>query len=636
MYGCSIDRLIRGFGFLVGASSADFALAVLLFGAPVASPAASPPHDVRPPLASPADFTVQESMVLMRDGIKLHTVVVTPAAHSAPMPAILIRTPYGTRFTQKEALYRTDLPVYLGQLDGYILVFQDIRGRHGSQGVADMERPSRGPFNRTTTDETTDAYDTVAWIVKQVRECDGGVGLMGTSYGGGLVLSALLEPHPAVKVAIAANPEVDLWRGDDYFHNGAFRQGDAFEYLFKMEWDADFRYPESDVYHWWLQQGSARDVQRRYMQGRQRFGLLLDHPSYDAFWQDQSLLAKLATSAARKVPTMFVQGLFDQEDIYGAAAAFAATRQRDREGTDVFVAGPWFHGQFQSDLGERIGNVDWESATAVEWRRGTFIPFLEHYLKSAPDPHLPSVQVFDTGEKRWQRSAALEGTGNLSLFLATDGRVVMQPPTADGHDSFVADPAKPTPYEPRPILNSYGAGGNEKNWQQWLAGDQRFVDGRPDVLTYTSDVLHDAMVVKGRPRVHLFAATTGSDADWVVKLIDVAPEGRIGSQPGGGYELMIAADIMRGRYRKSPSAPTAIVPNEVQEYVFELPYAAHTFLAGHRVMIQIQSSWFPLYDRNPQTFVPSIMDAPAAAYRAAIHTVDWGPEFPSRIDIPSP
>lgn len=450
------------------------------------------------------------------------------------------------------------------------------------------------------------------------------------------MLSALLAPHPAVKVAIAAHPEVDLWRGDDYFHNGAVRLGDAFEYLFKMEWNAEFRFPQSDLYDWWLQQGSARDVQRRYMQGRQRFGLLVDHPSYDAFWQDQSLLVKLASSTARKVPTMFVHGLFDQEDIYGAVAVYAATRKLDKDGTDVLVAGPWFHGQFQSDLGERTGNVEWESATAEAWRREMFIPFLAHYLKSAPDPHLPHVQVFNTGEKHWQGSNALEGSGSSSLFLGPGGRVIVQPPTTDGHDTFVSDPAKPTPYQARPILSSYGAGGGERNWQQWLVGDQRFVDGRPDVLTYTSDVLHDTVVVKGLPRVHLFAATTGSDADWVVKLIDVAPEGHAGSQPGGGYELMISADIMRGRYRKSPSAPAAIVPNDVEEYVFDLPFAAHTFLAGHRIMIQIQSSWFPLYDRNPQTFVPSIMDAPAQAYRAALHTVSWGPKFLSRIDIPVP
>ncbi len=590
------------------------------------------------------DFVLREEMVPMRDGVKLYTLILTPRHASGPLPILLQRTPYEAAASMGDKAH-TDLAAVLGprfaELHGYIWVFQDIRGRYRSEGAYVHTRPPRGPFNPSNTDETTDAWDTVDWLVKNVADNNGRVGMYGTSNPGWLVLNALLDPHPALKVAIPVNPVGDLWLGDDYFHNGAFRLSYAAEHLYRMGTRTDAQLPlafnEQDLYTWFLQAGSARAIDNRYFDQRQAFWkTILDHPSYDSYWQAKAVPPQLAASHAALVPTMHVQGWFDQEDIYGAIASYTAMEARDTANdTNFLVAGPWYHGQAWS-TGSTLGALNWDEDTAKHWRQDVLAPFLAHYLKDGPDPRVAPVTVFDTGSHRWKHldhwpSQAVQ---SRPLYLGSDMRVGwVAPGKAQAADRYVSDPAKPVPYQPRPIRRIVGNADGRGAWQSWLSVDQRFVDGRPDVLSYTSEPLHSAVTVRGEVVAHLFAATTGTDADWVVKLIDVSPGDDPADTRNGGYQFMISGDILRGRYRRDFSHPQAIAAGKPLEYTIRLPQVEHTFEPGHRIMVQVQSSWFPLYDRNPQVFLPSIMEAKASDYRPATQTIYHDAEHPSRIDL---
>jgi putative CocE/NonD family hydrolase len=593
------------------------------------------------------DFTVSEVMVPMRDGVKLHTVVLAPKGGSSAMPLLLLRTPYGAadRLKVKQV---TQLQSMLGpeaaELQGYIYVFQDVRGRNGSEGEFVLARPVRGPFNTTSTDETTDAWDTVDWIVKNVERNNGRVGIYGTSYSGWTTLMALLDPHPALKAAVPVNPAVDFWMGDDWFHNGAFRPAYAFEYVHALESDPSawtpFPFSQADTYAWWLKAGSAREVGARYFdEARHKYWTLLtQRPAYDAYWQDGALDGHLRKSKAPLVPTLHVHGLFDQEDIYGAPAAYAAMEPRDaRNDRNFFVAGPWYHGQNWS-AGERLGALRWNEDTAKHWRENTLAPFLAEHLKNEAPATLAPVEVFNTGTRRWNTFTAwpeAPGTSPRSLYLQPGQSVDWKAPTArrGAADSFVSDPAKPVPYQPRPVRRIYDDDAGYAAWQAWLVADQRFVDGRPDVLTYVSEPITEVLTLRGAVSVVLLAETTGSDADWVVKLIDVFPDHDAAEPEMGGYQFMISGDVLRGRYREGFDVARAIEPSQPLEYRFGLPQVNHTFKPGHRIMVQVQSSWFPLYDRNPQTFMPSIMEAKPGDYRAATHRVHVSAELASRLEV---
>jgi uncharacterized protein len=593
------------------------------------------------------DFEVREAMVPMRDDVKLHTVILTPKHVGTPLPILLQRTPYeGAK--RISAPLRTQLPGVLGpgsaQLEGYIWVYQDIRGRHGSEGKFLMERPQRGEFNTTQTDETTDAWDTVDWLVKNVPGNNGRVGLYGTSYDGWTVLMALLDPHPAVRAAVPVNPVSDMWIGDDWFHNGAFRMPYAFEYVYEMETSQNawtpFAFDHEDTYVWWLRAGSAADVGRRYLNDERYtyWKQLTGHPAYDAYWQVTALDKQLANRATRLVPTMHVQGLFDQEDLYGSLAAYQALEPRDTDNNlNYFVAGPWRHGQNWAD-GSSLGAVHWDQDTALEWRRDQLAPFLDHYLKDGPDLHLAPVTVFNTGTRQWEhydRWPNPAGVETRRLYLRAGGAIAWQVPAAGDKsaDRYVSDPAKPVPYQPRPVRRIYDDDAGYAAWRSWLVADQRFVDSRPDVLTYVSEPLDEPVTVRGTVVSHLFAETTGSDADWIVKLIDVFPDEDAAEPAMSGYELMISGNILRGRYRQSRSNPQPIVPNRPLAYDIPMPQVNHTFKRGHRLMVQIQSSWFPLYDRNPQTYVSSIMEAKPADYHVATQTIHHGAAYPSNIEL---
>ncbi|HKV06005.1 MAG TPA: CocE/NonD family hydrolase [Candidatus Acidoferrales bacterium] len=602
-----------------------------------------------PPTAS-YDYVRREVMIPMRDGVKLFTVIVVPkgATHA---PILLTRTPYNaaqrTRRMRSPHMLAT-LPegdeVFVA--DGYIRVFQDIRGKFGSEGDYIMTRPLRGPLNTTSTDESTDAYDTIDWLVKNVPESNGKVGMLGSSYAGFTVVMALVNPHPALKVAAPESPMVDGWMGDDWFHFGAFRQFDL-DYFTTQTAARGAGAPivreTYDDYENFLRGGSAGNFAAAAGLDQLPWWLkTTEHPAYDAFWQQQALDRTMAAQPL-KVPIMWEQGLWDQEDMWGAIHAYLAVEPRDRNNDMNFlVMGPWRHSGANYN-GSTLGPLHWRGDTALQFRRDVLKPFFDQYLKDgAPKADTPPVFIYNTGENHWDRFkswplACENGCPEKSkpLYLTSDFGLSFTAPdgtdstTAKGYDEFISDPAKPVPYSPRPVRFA-----DTDAWHRWLVVDQRGVSDRTDVLSYVTQPLTEPLRVSGSPEVNLVASTSGTDSDWVVKLIDVFPD-EVPSRPEmGGYQLGIAMDIFRGRYRESFEVPKAITPNAPLTYRFSLPTVNHVFQPGHRIMVQVQSTWFPLYDRNPQTFVPNIFLAKPEDYVKATQRVYRMPGEASFIDLP--
>jgi putative CocE/NonD family hydrolase len=592
-----------------------------------------------------ADYVKREVMIPMRDGVKLHTVIVIPkGARHAPM--VLSRTPYNA----SGRAARNNSPSILatvGQGDevmveaGYIRVFQDVRGKYGSEGEYVMTRPLKGPLNDTRTDHSTDAWDTIDWLVKNTPESNGKVGMIGSSYEGFTVLMALVDPHPALKVAVPMSPMVDGWRGDDWFHNGAFRLPNL-SYISGQTTAKGSGKPMAtgvyDDYEGVLRGGSTADYARQFGLDQLNFTRkLFEHPAYDSYWQHQAL-DKILAKRQLKVPTMTVVGYWDQEDIYGAYATYTAVEPQDTANDKNFlVVGPWRHSGVNAE-GSGLGVFKFTGDTALEFRRDVMQPFLDQYLKDgAPVADTPPVLFYQTGVNRWQRLqrwplACAEGCPAplKPIYLKPDFKLDFDAPkTGAAYDEYVSDPAKPVPFVPRPIHM------NDANvWRPWLVSDQRGVSDRTDVLSYVTEPLKARLQIAGAAMVNLYASTTGTDTDWVVKLIDVYPD-EVPSQPElGGYQLGIAMDIFRGRYRNSFEHPAPVTPNTVEKYRFALPNANHVFLPGHRVMVQIQSSWFPLYDRNPQTYVQNIFYAKPSDYQKATLRVYHAGAESSALELP--
>jgi putative CocE/NonD family hydrolase len=623
------------------------------------------PTTLKPATAS-FDYERREVMIPMRDGVKLHTVILVPkGANNAGI--LLTRTPYSANELTTHELSShlgPSLEGYDNATDvivegGYIRVVQDIRGKYGSEGDFVMNRPIHGPLNPTPVDESTDTYDTIDWLVKHVPESNGRVGILGISYDGFLPLMALVHPHPALKVAVPMNPMVDGWMGDDWFHNGAFRQQNM-PYIYEQEgtrsntdlwFTSDF-----DDYDTYMRAGSAGELGKQ--RGLAQLGFwnkILQHPSYDSFWSGQAV-DKVLASEPLTVPTMLVDSLWDQEDIYGAMAVYKAIKPKDTGNDMVYlVMGPWHHGQEIEDA-STLGALHFGSDTGLYFREKILAPFLAKYLKpgsaeAAESSTVPPVSAYKTGANTWEKLNSWPAgcaTGctltEKPLYLQAGFGLGFDKPAGDAvsggagaagaFDAYVSDPAKPVPFRQRPNQPIGYTG--RLTWAQWLVDDQRFASGRTDVLTYMTDVLTTPLQISGQPKVHLAASTTGTDADWVVKLIDVYPA-EVADQPEmGGYQLMIAADIFRGRYRESFVRPEAITANKPELYQWLLPTANHVFLPGHRVMVQLQSSWFPLYDRNPQTFVPNIFWAKPGDYQKATQKIyrAGGQATETFIDLP--
>jgi len=592
------------------------------------------------------DYTRREVMIPMRDGVKLHTVILVPKG-AKRAPILLTRTPYNatalTTHTNSSHL-GPSLEGYDNATDviiegGYIRVIQDIRGKYGSEGDYVMNRPLRGPQNLTNVDHATDTYDTIDWLVKSIPETNGKVGILGISYDGFLPLMALFNPHPALKVSVPMNPMVDGWIGDDWFHNGAFRQ-QGMPYIHDQEatraneilwWTS-----HHDDYDMFLESVSAGELGRR--RGLEQVGFwrkILEHPAYDSFWQDQAV-DKLLAKEPLKVPVMLVHSLWDQEDIYGDIAVYKAIEPKDTSNNMVYlVLGPWHHGQ-EIREGSSLGAIKFNSDTALYFRQEILRPFLDHFLKDdAPKMEVAPVTAFETGTNKWYRLQSWPAgcpsgctvkptplylnSGLVASFAAPKG-------SSQSYEEYISDPSKPVPFRSRPIDGS--------TWRLWLVDDQREQSGRPDVLAFKSDVLTAPVKISGQPIVNLIASTSGTDSDWVVKVIDLYPDEVAAQSEMGGYQLMISADVLRGRYREGFDVAKPIESNKPLKYRFALPTANHVFLPGHRIMVQIQSSWFPLYDRNPQTFVKSIFWAKPEDYKKATQRIYHSVGLESYIELP--
>jgi uncharacterized protein len=605
-------------------------------------------NDIPKTFAAPRagyDYVKREMKIPMRDGVRLHTVIVLPKG-ARDSPILLTRTPYNA----SKRTARNDSPHMLAALpqgdevfasDGYIRVFQDVRGKYESEGDYVMTRPVRGPLNPTATDHVTDAYDTIEWLVKNTPESNGRVGMIGSSYEGFTVVMALLGPHPALRVAAPESPMVDGWMGDDWFHYGAFRQSN-FDYTASQTTKKDAGEPVQrdayDDYEAFRRFGSAGAYARAHGLGQLPWAeKMMEHPAYDAFWQGQAL-DKLVAAHPSQVPTMWVQGLWDQEDMWGAIQCYLALKAKEQAGHNYLVMGPWRHSQVNYDA-NNLGPLKWDGDTALQFRRDVLKPFFDQYLKSGGrKADTPPVFIYNTGENHWDRlkdwPLACEercASPMKPLYLQADFGLGFDKPASQGGaaDAYVSDPAKPVPYLPRPVRFSDG-----ERWRTWLVADQRSVADRTDVLTYQTPALTAPIRIGGAPAADLFAATSGTDSDWVVKLIDVFPD-EVPSQPEmGGYQLAVSMDIFRGRYRESFEHPSSIPAGKPQRYRFVLPTANHVFLPGHRIMVQIQSSWFPLYDRNPQTYVPNVFFAKPEDYVKATQSVFRSAEQASAVWLP--
>ncbi|WP_439547459.1 CocE/NonD family hydrolase [Sandarakinorhabdus sp.] len=585
-----------------------------------------------------ADYVRREVMIPMRDGVKLFTVVVMKKGTSNG-PILLTRTPYNAaRATARNPSQQISeiLPISDAELvqDGYIRVYQDVRGIHKSEGDYVMNRPLKGPLNRTATDHSTDAHDTIDWLVKNVPETNGRVAITGSSYPGFTALMALVDPHPALKAAVPMSPMVDGWMGDDWFHNGAFRQTmlDYFTAQTVAKGSGDpVAMGRRDYYAEYLSAGSAGAYVKKYgLDALPAVRKIMEHPSYDAWWQGQAL-DKILGARPLTVPTMLVVGQWDQEDSYGAPAVYRALEPKD-SGNKLLslVIGPWRHSGVNND-GSGLGVLKFQGDTGLQFRRDVMKPFLDSHLKiGAPAHDTPPVLTYAVGADRWDRHDRFPAGEGVNLYLDDRFSLSLNPPTlAQAHDDYVSDPAHPVPFVPVPVNMR-----DRAMWGAWLVSDQRHASTRPDVVTYVSAPLKAPLQIHGQPEANLFASTSGTDSDWVVKLIDVYPEENSFQPDLAGLQLGIGMEIFRGRYVTGFDKPAALTPGKAERYRFLLPGVNHVIQPGHRLMVQVQSSWFPLYDRNPQTFVPNIFHAQPGDYRKATQGVWRDGQRPSHVTIP--
>lgn len=601
------------------------------------------------PLPVESEFDKRIVMIPMRDGIKLNTVIMLPKKVT-DAPIVLDRTPYSAaRYTALQPsgkISAATIPLHADLLKaGYIVVMQDVRGKHGSEGVYSMVRPLRGVLNATDTDNSTDAYDTIEWLSKNIPESNGRVATTGISYDGNLALMSLVDPHPALKASVPIDPMVDGWVGDDWFHNGAYRQKFMeFTYIQSSSKNSSLRWPEPryDTYESWMEAGSAAGMAKRTGADKLPYWQRVSqHPAYDEYWQAQAM-DRILASRPLTVPVLLVHGQWDQEDIYGPAAVYAALEPKDRDNDKVFLAiGPWNHGAAGLTDGSTLGPLKFGSDTSVWFRSQVMLPFLDAHLKGEGrgKPEIAPVTAFETGTNAWrffdkwpQACAEQCPAKDRPMFLLPSSRLGYNKPVrGGGYSEYLSDPAKPVTYRVRPIRPVVAS---DSSWGRWLVDDQRFASDRPDVLTFVSDVLDKPVKIAGHPVAHLFASTSGSDSDWIVKLIDVYPDEVPGDVTMGGYQLPISMEIMRGRYRENPAKPRPVPSGKVVKYTVKMPDVLHVFRPGHRIMVQVQSSWFPLYDRNPQSYPANIMFAQPSDFIKAVQRVYHRPDAASFVALP--
>ena len=580
----------------------------------------------------PSNWDKTEVMIPARDGVRLHTLIFSPKNATAKLPFLIERSPYGFDNGRAEA----GLKARYKQLadEGFIFVFQDIRGRYQSEGEFVMQRPVRDPSKPGSIDEASDTYDTIVWLLKNVPNNNGRAGLLGISYGGWLTAMALIEPHPALKAASEQASPADMFLGDDFHHNGAFRLSYGFEYVARMETGKTqyhFDFDKFDTFDWYLSLGPLSEIDERYFHGeRPTWENFVNHPDYDSFWQSQAvnLILKKTT-----VPNLNVAGWWDQEDYYGPMKIYQTLEKNDADHKNYLVVGPWRHGGWGGE-GKNLGPIDFAGDQSKYFREKIEAPWFAYWLKDKGQLNQPEAMTFETGRNTWERYTSWpprDGIAIRKLYTAPSGALTFDTPrdnSDNAFDTYLSDPAHPVPYRHRPIPPTYSS---NSGWTTWLVQDQRFVDQRPDVASWSTSPLADDTLIAGDVVAHVFASTSGSDSDWIVKLIDKYPEN---DDKLPGYELMIDNEVFRGRFRNSFEKPEAMEPGKVYEYPIDIHSANHAFLRGHRIMMQIQSTWFPLIDRNPQTFVENIFRAPASAYQTATQKIYRSAKYPTYVELP--
>ncbi|MGE5091356.1 MAG: CocE/NonD family hydrolase [Bacillota bacterium] len=614
---------------LIRSASRYSALALVLASVPLgAQQPAAAAYD-------PAAYEQQSADIPMRDGVKLHVEIFRPKGATEPLPFIFSRTPYGVGGAKNRlsGSYKA-----LAE-EGYIFVMEDIRGRYRSEGTFVMQRPPKpAGADAKAIDESTDTNDSIDWMLANIPGNNGRVGMLGVSYDGWTTAMGMLGGHPALRAVSPQASPADMYLGDDFHHNGAFRLSYGFEYAWLTEAtreNSDFDFGRYDTYEWYLSVGPLSNIQAKVLKDKKlpTWTDFVAHPNYDAFWQRQAMRPYLTRVT---VPTLNVAGWWDQEDFYGPVTIYRALETHDDKARNFLVVGPWRHGGWAGGPGQKLGKIDFGSPTGEYYRTRIEAPFFAFYLKDKGALQQPEATVFESGSNRWRTFSAWppREANTRSLYFHANGRLAFTPPTGSegsSFDSYVSDPAHPVPYRPRPIEPTYYKKGS--GWYTWLLEDQRFVQNRPDVLSWETEPLTEDVVVAGDVTAKLFASTTGQDADWIVKLIDVYPEDYPSDFKLGGYELMVSNDVFRGRFHRSFERPVPLVPNAVTPFTVDLHTQSYRFLKGHKIMVQVQSTWFPIIDRNPQTWVPNIFLAKASDYRAQTHRIWRTPRQASRVEI---
>lgn len=586
--------------------------------------------------SSSEEYRKQEVQIEMRDGIKLHTEIFYPKNVTEPLPILITRTPYG--LGHDEAGIHRYLSSSYGELakEKYIFVFQDIRGRYKSEGSFVMMRPSRDQGDPNSIDESTDTYDTIDWLMKNVKGHNGRAGILGISYGGWLAVMALVEKHPALVAAAPQASPSDMYLGDDFLHNGALRLSPAFGYAALMEsakTNAPFKYDQYDTYEFFLEMGALKNGNQKYFHGKlPSWNNFMNHPNYDDYWQNLNVDHNLKDVPC---PVLNVAGWWDAEDFYGPVKIYDVLETFDTNDQNFLVIGPWRHGGWSRDSGDKLGAIEFEEETGSFYRKEIEARWFAFHLKGKGTWDINEALTFRTGSNEWVQTAnwpPTEIATNRNLYLDDNYMLDFDQAEVDSHqyDEYISDPDNPVPYSKRPIQGF---------WQHisskalWKVEDQRFVDGRPDVLSFETEALKKDLTISGKIIANIYASTSGTDSDWIVKVIDVYPENIENPSELSGYQLMISDEVLRAKYRSGFEKPVAVPANEVIEYSIDLHTHNHTFKKGHKIMLQIQSTWFPLIDRNPQKFV-DIPDADTEDYQKAVQRIYHSEEYPSHVVLP--
>ncbi len=609
------------------------------------APAAAAPDDDRFYLRD--HFTKHEYKIPMRDGVKLFASVYVPKDDSQTYPILLMRTPYGCRPYGEDLYQEAKGPLLRFAKEGFIWIKSDVRGRYSSEGEFVQMRPikpNKGPHD---TDESTDAYDTIDWLVRHVPKNNGRVGMMGISYPGFYTAAGMIDSHPALRCASPQAPITDWFVGDDFHHNGAFYMPHAFNWLSEFGQRLDeptrdkpkpFDYKTPDGYEFYLKLGPISNIERTLFKGKIEFWPeLMSHGVYDEFWRSRDLRPHIKNV---NTPVMTVGGWYDAEDLFGTLNVFREVEKNSPSTPNMLVMGPWAHGGWATGDGDHLGNVNFWAKTSEFYRDNIEIPFLNYHLKGGKKPELPKAFIFETGAAQWRRFDAWppKNTHKQTLYFAPGGKLSFEPVTggspSDAHkdagfDEYVSDPAKPVPFIPYI---------NVRMTPEHMLDDQRFASARPDVLVYQTEPLEDDVTLAGPITAKLHVSTTGTDSDFVVKLIDVYSGDYPNPEPNplnvqmGGFQQMVRGEAFRGKFRNSYEKPEPFKPGEVAKIEYVMPDVCHSFRKGHRIMVQVQSSWFPLIDRNPQKFC-DIYNANEADFQKATERVYHTPDASSQLEV---